>query len=1130
MIHIADHQTDIILDDITEDEFWQDNHFKSLVNMQETFNFVTFADKSFSEFLSRRNRIIIPDEDGQLIEFVITNTRKYRANGALKCDVYTSAHYVTLQTAKVIQPHVTGADSAETHAINALAGTEYEVGTVAFKGVRTFTFEEHTNPYKYLKKIASEFDLELHFRLESDGTKIIKRYADLVERVGTWQGREVELGKDLEGIERKEDFSNIVTALVGLGPIREDGTRLEVVVENEEALQRWGRNGQHIIAPYEPQSTDLDMTEARLIELTENELEKRINSTVQYKADIIDLEKVIGLDHEKIRFADIIKIKDTKFNPPLYLEARIHTQDRSIKRKGKKTVELGDYIEYTEEQVNAIWKTLQQQIANKISMTELTEATYTKTEIDSKDNVVQSNAATDASNKANQAETNAKQHADSVANDAETAAKQHANQLKAQVDAELLNKAGLEYVNGQLALKADSALVNSINNTVSDLETTTSNLQQAVIDNADALSAQGGRITTVETDLNTVEGQLSVAITDLSNLEGTVSSQGTQINANTSAINLKANQSELDTVSGNVSTLSGELNVLAGQVELKASQSALENLEDDVTSVSNQVSSLQVSVNGITADVSSLESTVNGHTTDISSLNGQLTVQAGQIASKVDATYVTGAISDIAIGGRNYFVIKDALEDTLLAWASGNPSPSTGALTSGFMPVELNATYYVSPVRTDQLFYYDINKVHISDYSNMTGGTTIQIPNDERIAFMRIVFRNNFLDGRTKEEVEVKVEKGNKATDWTPAPEDVQSEIDFVFNYAESEINQLAGQISLKADSSTVNSINTRLSSAEIDINGLEGAITSKVEQTTFNALEGRVDTAESTITQHSNQINLKVDKNGVISSINQTAEAIKIQASKINLVGAVTVLSDITGNLGTINAGVINGATINGSIFNQNGTNGTITLGNNGLIFEGINSSIEMNVETTSGFHGDIASLVFRDGNGTRAMEIFQYYTDATIRTNRGLVLESGDLGISLDATAISGSIYGVDIRGGLTVSGLSELEQPTRQPLPLYNGWKHIGNPFLTPSYWKDSMGVVRLHGTIDGGNASNGTLISILPVGYRPAGTEIYTTTSNNAYCRVDVLANGEVRVQRGGSSAFIALSNISFKAEN
>src|SRR5690606_32418559 len=223
--------------------------------------------------------------------------------------------------------------TAAQHADFALAGTEWKVGRVDYAGIRTITIESHTNPYAYLKRIASTFDLELHFRAEVDGNKIIGRYVDLLERVGEWQGREVEFGRDLLGIERKVDDSNVVTALIGLGPGREDGTRLEVFVEDEEALQRWGipnpQTGElmHLIETYEPESTDQDMTIARLTELTRNELEKRINSVVEYTADVADLEKVPGMENKIIRFGDTIKIKDTSFNPPLYLEARVHTQE-----------------------------------------------------------------------------------------------------------------------------------------------------------------------------------------------------------------------------------------------------------------------------------------------------------------------------------------------------------------------------------------------------------------------------------------------------------------------------------------------------------------------------------------------------------------------------------------------------------------------------------------------------------------------------------------------------------------------------------------------------------------------------------------------------------------------------------
>src|SRR5699024_6353203 len=69
-ILITDGQSGEILDYITFDNLIRDNHKKSLEDTLETFNFTTFADKRFSQHLEKRNRIIIPDEDNNLVEFV----------------------------------------------------------------------------------------------------------------------------------------------------------------------------------------------------------------------------------------------------------------------------------------------------------------------------------------------------------------------------------------------------------------------------------------------------------------------------------------------------------------------------------------------------------------------------------------------------------------------------------------------------------------------------------------------------------------------------------------------------------------------------------------------------------------------------------------------------------------------------------------------------------------------------------------------------------------------------------------------------------------------------------------------------------------------------------------------------
>ncbi|SIT18379.1 phage tail spike protein, partial [Virgibacillus pantothenticus] len=373
MIHIIDKQSDEIVGIIPPNEFWDDNYHRSLETTAETFDFTTFADREYSEYLTGRNKVIIPNEDGDggYRELTIWHAGKTHKD-SLYIEVFTKASYNDLRKAQVIKPQTLKSQSASTAAATMLRNTEWSVGLVEGKGSRTIHVEKHTDPYSMLKRIATEFDLELDFRIETKGNKITGRYVDLVQQIGQWRGREIEFGKDLRSIKRIEDTDNIYTALIGLGP-EKDGRRKEVLVENFDALQRWGRRDpvtgelRHIIGTYEPQSDDQDMTDKRLYTLTENELEKRINEIIEYETEIADLEHVPGMENEKIRFGDTLKIKDTQFNPPLYVEARVFEVSGSMKERGKKNVKLGDFTEYTEEEVQAVWKSLQDEIRRSIA-------------------------------------------------------------------------------------------------------------------------------------------------------------------------------------------------------------------------------------------------------------------------------------------------------------------------------------------------------------------------------------------------------------------------------------------------------------------------------------------------------------------------------------------------------------------------------------------------------------------------------------------------------------------------------------------------------------------------------------------------------------------------------------------
>ncbi len=369
MIHITDQQSDIILDVITDDYFWDDNRQRKLSNL-DVFDFTTFADKEFSQYLTKRNRIIIPNKRGGLAEFIIEENEQTISREKL---IFSTASYLELDKQKTIDPTTLQGATLQTAADFVLTGTELKVGKLPYVGIRTITIEEPTGAYKVLKKIAAAFSVELDFRVETNGNKVTDRYADFVEKVGAWRGREVVFGKDLVDIKRNEKTNKVVTSLRGFSPADSGGNRKVVTISDKEALQRWGRDGRHLIEDYYPESTDQDMTLERLTTLTEKELQKRINSVITYSATMADLANELGIESDEVYFGDEIKIKDEKFNPPLYLTARIFETTEGIKKDSVTKVKLGDFVELTEEEVFASIRKLKEQIAIKIDNARLVE-------------------------------------------------------------------------------------------------------------------------------------------------------------------------------------------------------------------------------------------------------------------------------------------------------------------------------------------------------------------------------------------------------------------------------------------------------------------------------------------------------------------------------------------------------------------------------------------------------------------------------------------------------------------------------------------------------------------------------------------------------------------------------------
>ena len=94
----------------------------------------------------------------------------------------------------------------------------------------------------------------------------------------------------------------------------------------------------------------------------------------------------------------------------------------------------------------------------------------------------------------------------------------------------------------------------------------------------------------------------------------------------------------------------------------------------------------------------------------------------------------------------------------------------------------------------------------------------------------------------------------------------------------------------LWASKSSFDSLSSTVSTHTTQISNNAEAIELRATKTTVDALTGRVSTAESNISVLSTQITLRVEKDGIISAINQSAESVKISASKILLEGYTTI------------------------------------------------------------------------------------------------------------------------------------------------------------------------------------------------------------------------------------------------
>ncbi|MCH4566030.1 phage tail spike protein [Bacillus sp. ES1-5] len=374
-LHVVDFKTEQIVASIQPTDYWDDKRHWEIKNNIDTLEFRAFDNTRHSSTLMQQNLVLKEVRDGRIVPYVITEAEKDSNDRSVI--TYASGEWIQLAKAGIIPPQRFESKTAHELTSVALVGTKYEIGNIEYSGFRTMTIDEFIDPLAFLKKIASLFELEIQYRVEVVGSKIVGWYVDMVKKRGRETGKEVTLGKDLMGIKRIENSQNICTALLGF--VKKEGGEFITITEinngvpylvDNDAFQRWSEKGQHKFGFYSPETEDQDMDAKRLMSLMNTELKKRVNTSVSYEVEAQSIGRVFGLNHELINEGDTIRIKDTGFTPKLYLEARAIVGDESFKNPLQDKYVFGDYHEIIDpnEELRKIYNRILSSLGNKQDM------------------------------------------------------------------------------------------------------------------------------------------------------------------------------------------------------------------------------------------------------------------------------------------------------------------------------------------------------------------------------------------------------------------------------------------------------------------------------------------------------------------------------------------------------------------------------------------------------------------------------------------------------------------------------------------------------------------------------------------------------------------------------------------
>ncbi|HHD2820152.1 TPA: hypothetical protein ACOTGY_001394 [Clostridium perfringens] len=403
------------------------------------------------------------------------------------------------------------------------------------------------------------------------------------------------------------------------------------------------------------------------------------------------------------------------------------------------------------------------------------------------------------------------------------------------------------------------------------------------------MSTAKNKVATIETNLDSITQRISSTESKTRSIETTLGGKAskqevTEVNNRVATI-----KASLDSITQRVSSTESKTQTLESNINGKASK-------QEIVSINNKVASIETSLSGITNRVSSTESKTSSLEVSINSTNSELNILKNSISTKLEKidSHIKYGSTNLLINteflnnfynwNKNQYVGLDKYQekDYVGVMIQNNRIGTEGTLWQR-ATLKTEVTYTLS----FEEYTDDISRWWVGIYYKLNGAIkyiTLFDSSVNKHSWQKRVFQFKLPSGATETDVSF-------------------------YNYGGSVGRVWVCNLQLEEGEFA-----TPYKSNPLDFSKFSSAITQTVEGI-------------------NTEVSKKVNGRDIISTINQSAESVKINASRINLQGYVTVGDLGSTNVTTINNAHITSGTIEGrTMIALNGTgkqNGVLTVNN---------------------------------------------------------------------------------------------------------------------------------------------------------------------------------------------------------